>query len=208
MVSKSTLAAVSALGAGAAATGGVVGHKYFFQNKDSLLSKLQEKIKDAPHKKILTSKKDGIWNSWKEFYGAEATVPITGISKDTLPQWCEESLSGNDESKMDLVSKWCVVNTRSTREELKAGALELLDEDGGTKWEDAWDVYNAGKGDQGIVDSTFTSKNITEKAKGGPALKEWCVTYLNKKMYEFFEKGKSYEKLSKWCVKQKQSTTV
>ncbi|AEW45527.1 hypothetical protein MHC_03335 [Mycoplasma haemocanis str. Illinois] len=206
MVSKSALAVVSAVGA--IATGGVVGYRYFFKNKESLLSKIREKLKNALHKKILVSERDKIWNSWKEFYGAEKTPPILGISKDELPKWCEESLSGNDESKMELVSKWCVVNTRSAREELKAGSMGLLDEDSGTKWEDAWDSYNTGKGEQGIVDSTFVSKNITEKAKGGPALKEWCETYLSKKMYEFFEGGKSYEKVAKWCVKKPQSTTV
>ncbi|AEW45575.1 hypothetical protein MHC_03575 [Mycoplasma haemocanis str. Illinois] len=194
MPSKVALASLSVLGAGTVAVGGVLGHKYL--SKSSLLSKLEEKLKNSSHKKILNSKIDSIWNSWKEFYGVE--TPIPGISKEQLPQWCEDSLAGRDESKFDLVFKWCVVNVRSVREELKANSKEIWEEGG---WEKAWETYNQGKAGGEIEDETFKKVNATQKQQGGPALKTWCETYLSKKMYEFFEGGKSYEKVAKWCVK-------
>ncbi|CBY92885.1 hypothetical protein HF1_08770 [Mycoplasma haemofelis str. Langford 1] len=198
MPSKTALASLSALGAGTAATGGVLGHRYF--SKDSLLSKLQRQLKDSSHRKILTSKDDPIWNSWKEFYGAETKAPISGINKENLSQWCEDSLAGKDESKLTLVSKWCVVNTRSVKEELQANSITFLEEES-SGWEGAWETYNKDKASLEIEDAAFKGTNATQKQQGGSALKKWCETYLSKKMYEFFEGGKSYEKVAKWCSK-------
>ncbi|CBY92928.1 hypothetical protein HF1_09200 [Mycoplasma haemofelis str. Langford 1] len=194
MPSKLALASLSALGAGTVATGGAL---YLSSKKDSLLSKLHEKLKDKEHMKILSSKEDSIWSSWKEFYGLEKEALIYGIDKGSLPEWCEKSLLGNDESKLDLASRWCVVNTRSIKEELESGSKEILGDS--ANWESEWESYNTKKGDLGIEDDSF--KGVTQKDKGGPALKAWCTTSLSKRMYEFFEGGKGYEKVSKWCVK-------
>ncbi|AEW45475.1 hypothetical protein MHC_03075 [Mycoplasma haemocanis str. Illinois] len=190
--------AVVVSGTGVLGVGGYYSYRAI-KGERTLLSKLESSLQK--HQKILSAG-DVEWSSWSEVYKVSTKNKIPEVTHSNLSKWCETTLKGSDESKLDLASRWCVINTRSLSEEIKStssASLLPLDGDNTSAWEGAWESYNKSKGTSGleIDDTTFKASN-SDKTKGGPALKKWCSDLLSKKMYELLEL-KAREKAEKWC---------
>ncbi|AEW45440.1 hypothetical protein MHC_02890 [Mycoplasma haemocanis str. Illinois] len=200
-MTKTSLVVISSLGTGAVGVGGYYSYHSLLNKPNTLLSRIQFSLEK--HKKILSSG-DKEWSGWTEVYKASSENKISGIDSDGLSKWCETILKSVDETKLDLASTWCVINTRTLLEEISSTsktALLPLKGDNADAWGKAWEFYDKNKTQFGLAieDSTF-KQEATDKAKGTEALKKWCSGLLNKKMYEpLGSEVKAREKVEKWC---------
>ncbi|CBY93395.1 hypothetical protein HF1_13870 [Mycoplasma haemofelis str. Langford 1] len=187
----------AAAGTGMAGLGGY----YFLSTGDTIGSSLKSSIES--HKKILFLKGDKEWTEWKEVYGAATSGQIDKVTKEGLAEWCEATLklSSKDKKNYDLASKWCVVNTRTVKEELRLGGTTLLEvQPSDAKWQNAWNHHNTKK-DQNTSLSIGDSKIIgsgINAASGATSFHEWCTTRYSWNMYKLGASS-DLEKVKMWC---------
>ncbi|AEG72920.1 hypothetical protein HF1_05980 [Mycoplasma haemofelis str. Langford 1] len=173
----------STLVAGGIPVGGYFAYQHVYSDR-SLLSRLKSELKESPHKKIL-SKEDEEWSKWKIVYEKDTKNQISGVEAKDISNWCDSQLKGSDSKNYENVSKWCVINTRSLRQEAEASGRNLISVEGSdsSAWENAWEYYNQNKSGMEIKDSKLSATSSTKQVEG-PKLKEWCKGILDKKMYE------------------------
>ncbi|CBY93373.1 hypothetical protein HF1_13650 [Mycoplasma haemofelis str. Langford 1] len=185
----------AALGTGVAGAGGY----YLVSDRETIGSALTSSLKDF--QKVLSSRGDSEWKEWKEVYGA-SQEKINSVTKDSLPQWCENTLKLSKKDKnYDLASKWCVVNTRSFKDELASKGIQVLTEaasDG--KWQKAWKHHNSKKSENNslaITDTTVVASTVTE-SNGSTPMHKWCTDRYSSPMYKLNAESEM-EQVGKWC---------
>ncbi|AEG72853.1 hypothetical protein HF1_05350 [Mycoplasma haemofelis str. Langford 1] len=196
-----------AMGSGALGTVGLGGsavYMYGFR-EDTLETRVRNHFKDRKHMLVLNSSTQTEWTKFKEFYSHSTDEKPKDIDKEKIAKWCEEKLASRDESSFELVKKWCVINSRSLRDEALASNRKVIPESGSNsaaEWKSAWTTYNSKKGELAIVDGTFKEAEKTTSDTGGPALQAWCQAKSSQFMYEYVGEDKGYEKYYSWCTKE------
>ncbi|AEW45528.1 hypothetical protein MHC_03340 [Mycoplasma haemocanis str. Illinois] len=179
--------------------------------EESVANRIKSSISGKDYLRLVESRDSEYWIKFKNLYKNFKGEKLEGVTENTLPTWCEDTLKSKVSSKLkkeiDFANKWCLVDTRSIKDFAKGAGKTLLSEVTTSQegeWQTAWDHYKDNKEAKQlkITESKFTGAEGTDKSTGGKALKEWCTSQESKLMYEYGGEDSTHEKYMAWCTKQ------